>query len=157
MAKTRWAVKADGTPVKWNSKLRAFFDAYAGDARMNATEAARLAGYGSPQQTGHKIRSTFPDLIQKAESKFRESLTMGAKEVDERLAAIARDPQHKDHFKALEALARIHGRFNDKLNLTVDRATLNKQIDDLVASMTAARVSNPSFRSSGGSAERVES
>lgn len=158
MPNTTWAKNPDGTPKKWNKKLRAFFEAYAGDARMNATEAARMAGYRAAQQTGYRIGKAFPELIQKYESKFRDSLTMGAKEVDERLAAIARDPKHKDHFKALEALARIHGRFNDKLNLTVDRATLNRQIDDLVASMSAARLAqSKSLDRSGRSAEHVES
>jgi hypothetical protein len=142
MPTLRWKVGSDGRPAKWTKKLRKFWEVYGGEAGMNATEAARIAGYGTPNQLGSRITQTFPVMVEEARVRLQASLSMGAREVDERLAAIARDPEHKDQFKALEALARIHGRFNDKLSMSIDRATLNKQIDELIGSMTLARVAS---------------
>jgi hypothetical protein len=41
--------------------------------------------------------------------------------------------------KAVEMFLKMHGKLSDKLQVTVDRATLNKQLDELIASMAAAR------------------
>jgi hypothetical protein len=67
-------------------------------------------------------------------------MVMSSREVDERLAAVARDPTHKDHVKALELLARMHGKLETKLLVgSIDRPTLNKQLDTMLESLTAQR------------------
>lgn len=109
------------------------------DPLLTGAEAARQAGYKWPAKQASKLKSAWPDLWEKAEQSARESLVMGGREVDERLAAIARDPQHRDHYKALELLARIHGKLNDKFTVEVNRAELNKQLDALIATMVQHR------------------
>jgi phage terminase small subunit len=64
-------------------KQRQFVDAYVGQARGNATEAARIAGYSDPEQSGwqNKKKVDISAAIE-AELKLR---TLGADEVLERL------------------------------------------------------------------------
>lgn len=48
-------------------KQKAFIDAYCGQAKMNATEAARMAGYKHPKQQGH-------ETLTKLDSQIRQRL-----------------------------------------------------------------------------------
>jgi phage terminase small subunit len=41
--------------TKLKDKRQAFVDAYLGEARFNASEAARLAGYSKPGAEGHRL------------------------------------------------------------------------------------------------------
>lgn len=114
-------------------KIKAYFEILAGPAAMNATAAASKVGYKHPASAGHRINKLWPQLLEKARSKYLDSLVMSAREVDERLAAVARDPKHKDHVKALELLARMHGRLETKLLVGgIDRSSLNKELDAML-------------------------
>jgi len=76
-------------------------------------------------------------------------MVMQPREVDERLAAVARDPKHKDHVKALELLARMHGKLDTKLLVGgIDRSALNKELDAMLEMLKGQRAAelakNPS-------------
>jgi len=70
-----------------NDKQQAWFDAYVGPARYNASEAARIAGYASPHNvTGAQVKSDLADHI----SAHFAANAMGKDEVAKRMADIAR-------------------------------------------------------------------
>jgi hypothetical protein len=64
---------------------------------------------------------------------------MKGREIDERLSNLARDPSHRDHFKALEILAKMSGKLKEQL-VVVDRRTLNTELDSLIGVMREQRV-----------------
>lgn len=118
-----------------NPKQELFIEAYLGEAKFNATEAARIAGYGQPQMHGSR-------LMKNAEiaSRVRERLDEAAMKADEvlaELAAIARAPWKdflavemrdgqpvgatlllKDKIRALELLGKHHKLFVEKQEIT---------------------------------------
>ena len=121
------------------AKVKAFLAAYGGEAKLNATQAARLAYGGkregnlrSPGMIARDIRRRFPDLMEEVEERFRDQFSMGDAELDEHLAEISRDKQHKDRLRALELIARMRGRLNDKLQVTVDRKSMMKEIEQFL-------------------------
>lgn len=120
-------------------KIKAFVDAWAGPAKFNLSEAARLAGYGNPRRRGHELAKKYGDLLEAAKVEALKALKMSADEAEQGVADIARDPTHRDRIKALEMFLKMHGKLSDKLQVTVDRATLNKQLDELISTMAAAR------------------
>lgn len=67
-------------------KQRAWFEAYIGPSRYNATDAARVAGYAHPLQEGARTREALTDLI----SAHFAANAMGKDEVAKRMADIAR-------------------------------------------------------------------
>ena len=73
---------------KLTDKQRLFVEFYMGQARWNATEAARLAGYSDPEVSGWENKQK--PAIQKAISRRIETVAMGADEVLLRLAEPAR-------------------------------------------------------------------
>jgi hypothetical protein len=125
--------------VKLTPKVRAFLDVIRQTVGVTHTEAARLAGYGNPRAHACLIKKKHPQLVADAEAEARKALKMGADEAEQVVVAIARDPTHRDRLKAAETMLKMHGKLSDKLQVTVDRATLNKQLDELIASMAAAR------------------
>jgi hypothetical protein len=119
--------------------VKAFLAAYEGEAKLNATEAARLAYGGkrqgslsAPAMIARDIRRRFPDLIEAAEERFRDKFRMSDDELDTHLSEISRDKQHKDRLRALELIARMKGRLNDKLQVTIDRKSMLKEIESLL-------------------------
>ena len=121
------------------ARFRAFLSAYVGPARFNATEAARIAGYADPRRSAYKLRSLWGEEIAKAEAEYRQSLRMQPDEIDERLTDVGRDKKHKDHVNALQTLAKMHGKLNDKIHVTVDRGALGVQLDELIHALIAKR------------------
>lgn len=124
-------------------KIRAYFEVLGTKAAMNTTAAATAVGYKHPSKAGHRVNKAWPELYEKARKKYLDSLVMSAREVDERLAAVARDPKHKDHVKALELLARMHGKLETKLLVGgIDRSTLNKELDDMLGLLKQQRAAD---------------
>lgn len=120
-------------------RFRALLEAYGNEGKFNVTEAARLAGYRCPEKVGHRLRKRFPEAFAEVEQRFREGLKVQREEVEERIADLARNPKHRDHFKALELLAKMHGMLSEKVNVTIDRSNVNSNLDELVRSMTVSR------------------
>jgi hypothetical protein len=123
-------------------KVKAFMAAYGGEARCNASEAARLVfgkggmgpgtGVRSAQVIGAEMRRKWPELMEEAEERFKSRFQMSDDELDEHLSEISRDKQHKDRLRALELIARMKGRLNDKLKVEIDRKSMLKEIEMLL-------------------------
>lgn len=124
---------------KVTAKVRAFIEAYKGPAKLNLTEAARLAGFKSPRSMAAKMKARHPQLVAEAEREYLQALKISAEEAEQIVAQIARDPTHRDRLKAAETFLKMHGRLSDKLQVIVDRVELNKQLDELISTMAAAR------------------
>lgn len=77
-----------GKTTKLTVKQRRFVDAYLGEANGNASEAARIAGYSLPRQSGSENLSK-PDIRAAIEARLEE-WAMPAREVLARLADHAR-------------------------------------------------------------------
>lgn len=101
-------------------KQRAFVKAFQGEARGNATEAARLAGYRHPRQMGSENLSK-PD-IQEAIGPGPTSNPDLANPEAIRLwwSEVMRDDSHsiRDRLRATELLAKSMGMFLDRHELT---------------------------------------
>ena len=73
------------------------------------------------------------------EDAYWEGLSLQPKEIHQHLSDIARDPTHRDRFRALELAARIHGMTSDKLQITMTRPQLLKAVDEEIASILVAQ------------------
>lgn len=134
--------KPQGEPAL-TLKQKLFIEAYVGRARGNATEAARIAGYrgdeGTLAQVGHEnLRK--PEIRAAMEARVQRS-AMEADEVLSELSKIARmdatsSSALSSKVRALEILAKIHGMMSDKLNVNLDRASLNRELDTLIEQLT---------------------
>ena len=98
-----------------------------------------MVGYQHPRVLAVKLSQKHPQLVAEAELEALKGLKVSAEEAEQGLASIARDPTHRDRIKALEMFLRMHGKLADKLNVVVDRSELNKQLDELIQSLAAAR------------------
>jgi hypothetical protein len=126
-------------------KLALMLEAYKGEAKLNVTEAARLAGYGCPKAVGARIRRQHRELFDRAEVEMKEALVMGGRELDERITNLARNEDHKDHYKALELLAKIHGKLSEKVDITIKKGSLDTSLDSLLLVMLQARAKQQSL------------
>lgn len=110
-----------------------WIELYFGAAQMNATEAARLAKYKFPAVDGPRLKRQFEGVLSIIFNEQSALRRAEAEEVIEGISDIARQGQSESNrLKAWELLAKIHGLFNDKLSISVDRRTLVKQIEDII-------------------------
>lgn len=137
-ALTAAVLKPRGTP-KVTPRVKAFLETLRLNPGISRTEAARRVGYSAPRVYAVRLAQKHPQLIAEAEHEALKGLKVTVEEAEQGLAAIARDPSHRDRIKALEMFLRMHGKLSDKLTVTVDRAQLNRQLDELVQAMAAAR------------------
>lgn len=123
--------------LKLKPKARRFIDAYLTDAAFNSTEAARMAGYGSPQTLGPRLARKYSQLIDTQAELLKQSALVSPQRVVEGLSEIAlrTTARDGDRIKAYEVLARIHGMLSDKLQVDVDSSSLRREL----AAMSAAR------------------
>ncbi len=119
-----------------------WIETYFGAGQMNATEAARLCKYKFPAVEGPSLKRKFENVLSiifNEQSALRRAET---EEVLEGISKIAREgTSESNRLKAWELLAKVHGLFNDRLSISVDRRTLMKQIEDI---MQANRQALPS-------------
>lgn len=120
---------------KVSSKWRAFVAAFEGEAKLDGVEACRIAGYSNPRRAWWQLRQRRRLDLEEIEKRFRERLTMDWPEVESGIAAVARNESHKDRLKALELLAKIHGKLDPKLSIQFDRTTLENHIADIIAQL----------------------
>lgn len=121
-------------------RREAFLDAYFGIAKLNGQEAARIAGFRHPRTAGPYLLRKMSDVVEQRLVAFRSAKVLSADEVNEIIAEIARDPQHKDRLKAVELAARINGQLSDKLSVTIDRKQIQSELD---AEFTVIRAALP--------------
>lgn len=102
-------------------KQELFVNAYLGEAKGNATEAARLAGYKGTEKS---LNVTAYDLLRNPKiselvEKRTSEAAMSATEVLQKLSEIANrersDIATRDQIKALELLGRHHKLFTDRI------------------------------------------
>lgn len=132
-------MKGEAGPKRYTAKFRALLAAYVGQAGLNASEAARMAGYAEPGRTAYRLRQKFPEAFEKAERDFRRRLVVQREEVEERIADLVRNPKHRDHYKAIELAAKMHGMLSEKVNITIERNGINEKLDELLKAMLASR------------------
>lgn len=116
-------------------KVRAFLAAYGGVAQLNGTEAARLAGYANPMQAAHHLRRVWAKEVEEEERRVADSFRMSDEELDRCITEVARNPESRDRLRALELIARMKGRLNDKLKIEVDRKGMLKEIEQILSSL----------------------
>lgn len=107
--------------AKLTHKQELFVNAYLGEAKGNATEAARLAGYKGSEQVLRQVgyeNLTKPDIAALVEKRTSET-AMSASEVLQKLSEIANrqgaDIATRDQLKALELIGRHHKLFTDRI------------------------------------------
>jgi hypothetical protein len=120
-------------------RLRAFWVAYGGEARRNATAAARIAGYKHPNVMGPRLKQKYPKVLSVVDKLFLESVGVKPDELVSHLAEIIRDPEHKDRMRAIEVNAKMHGMLSEKLAIELDRNSLMRQIDERIDQLTRSR------------------
>jgi hypothetical protein len=120
---------------KKTPRLRRFFAFYGGESALDGTDAARRAGYAWPEKAVARLRETWPEEFERVEDGFRDRLKVGWDEAQEIVAAIARDPKHKDRIKAVELIAKLHGKLDPKIHVAVDRTTVEQHLQDLLQQM----------------------
>lgn len=106
---------------KLTHKQELFVNAYLGEAKGNATEAARLAGYNGNDVTLGQVGAENlkkPQIAELIEKRTSEA-AMSATEVLQKLSEIANrersDIATRDQIKALELLGRHHKLFTDRV------------------------------------------
>lgn len=115
--------------VRLTNRRRAFLSAYFGEAKRNVVEAARMAGFSFPEISAYRLKRELRQVIEQQEVELSEKAQMPPREVVERLSTIARETSHKDHVRALELLAKIHGLLTDKIDVKVERKVLLAEIE----------------------------
>lgn len=123
----------DNVANRLTNKQKAFIDAYCGQAKMNATEAARMAGYKHPNNSGPENLLKLGKYIQKRMEKLKERsgnsiadqqeimeyfTALGRGEIKEKLLAndgsVVEVPvRAQDRTKGYENLAKAYGTFNN--------------------------------------------
>lgn len=126
------------SPKPVSPKVKLFFHYLGSDCGLEGKAAAEKAGYAWGATIGSKLRKKYPKTTQSVEDKYWEGLSLQPKEIHKHLSDIARDPTHRDRFRALELASRIHGMTSEKLQITMSRPQLLKAVDDEIASIMAA-------------------
>ncbi len=120
---------------KLTAKQSTFIDAYLGEAKMNAAQAARIAGYKHPETQGaenlRKLRPYIDEVMNKRHSnaiatqeeiqKFFTSVLRGEakEEVVSNSGKILEVPAStKDRLKAAECMGRAYGMFTERKEIS---------------------------------------
>lgn len=131
--------------AKLTDKQKTFIDAYLGEAKMNATQAARIAGYKQPHVQGAQNLAKLSDHIQQAMEAKHDDAIMKQDEILEFFTSVARGEEKeqvmasngkvqelpvsmKDRVKAAELMGKAYAMFTDKRDVKVELPTL---IDDI--------------------------
>lgn len=116
-----------------NRKRLAWLDFYLGEAAFNATEAARLSKFKSPEKAGPLIARELADVIDAISREKSALLRLEGDQIMQGIADIALNGANEtNRLKAYELLAKIHGMLNEKLAISIDRRSLLKQLDLLL-------------------------
>lgn len=120
---------------KLTAKQSTFIDAYLGEAKMNAAQASRIAGYKHPETQGaenlRKLRPYIDEVMNKRHSnaiatqeeiqKFFTSVLRGEvkEEVVSNSGKILEVPAStKDRLKAAECMGRAYGMFTERKEIS---------------------------------------
>ena len=115
--------------MSFTPKQRAFIASYLNDARMNATQAARDAGYAHPESTAADLMRPSHRVRHEINRRLEESLP-SEEELLSHLAALATAPEGSEWVKASDKrgaiadLLKLRGRILDRVAVTVDAPTI---------------------------------
>lgn len=103
-----------------NYKHKRFVDALI-DSNWHVEEAS--AKVGLSRRRGYQLASEdkIIEAVKERIEDSRKTLAMEDTEVLQRVTDLARDAGHKDHFRALELLAKIHGLTTTTVNINLSR------------------------------------
>lgn len=127
---------------KLKPKARKFIDCYLTSAAWNATEAARQAGYKSPESLGPRLSKKYRSIIETQADLLQQSSLVSPKKVMEGLSEIALDKGNRasDRTKAYEILARIHGMLSEKMTVDIESSSLRRELGGLAQSLALGMV-----------------
>lgn len=120
---------------KLTAKQSTFIDAYLGEAKMNAAQAARIAGYKHPETQGAENLRKLRPWIDKAMNERHTEAIATQKEIQEFFTAVVRGEvkeevvsnsgkilevpaSTKDRLKAAECMGRAYGMFTERKEIS---------------------------------------
>lgn len=120
---------------KLTAKQSAFIDAYLGEAKMNATQAARIAGYKHPEVQGAENLRKLRPYISKTMNKRHSDAIATQEEIQQFFTAVVRGEvkeevvsnngkilevpaSTKDRLKAAECMGRAYGMFTERKEIS---------------------------------------
>lgn len=120
---------------KLTAKQSTFIDAYLGEAKMNAAQAARIAGYKHPETQGAENLRKLRPYIDEAMNKRHTEAIATQKEVQEFFTSVLRGEAKeevvsnngkvlevpastKDRLKAAECMGRAYGMFTERKEIS---------------------------------------
>jgi phage terminase small subunit len=121
--------------IRMTPRAQLFLDNYMGVAKLNATEAARLAGYAHPRSAAPILKRRFAKLIEQKELELAAKAKLSVEEAESILADIARTEGHKDRLKAVELVLKVNGKLSEKLNINLDKPELLKELEQAFKSL----------------------
>ena len=130
-------IRAFGGPK--SAKFQSLLAAYVGDAQLNLSKAARLAGYARATKQASALKKKYAEVFERADVEYRKTMSVQSQEAEELLAAIARNPKHKDSFNAVKTLLTMHGKLDPTLNVNLKRADLDKALDELITQLAETK------------------
>lgn len=120
---------------KLTAKQLTFIDAYLGEAKMNATQAARIAGYKHPEAQGAENLRKLRPWIDEVMSKRHSDAIATQEEIQQFFTAVVRGEvkeevvsnngkilevpaSTKDRLKAAECMGRAYGMFTERKEIS---------------------------------------
>ena len=120
---------------KLTAKQSTFIDAYLGEAKMNAAQAARIAGYKHPETQGAENLRKLRPYIDEVMSERHSNAIATQKEVQEFFTSVLRGEvkeevvasnglvlevpaSTKDRLKAAECMGRAYGMFTERKEIS---------------------------------------
>lgn len=120
---------------KLTAKQSTFIDAYLGEAKMNAAQAARIAGYKHPETQGAENLRKLRPYIDEVMNKRHSNAIATQKEVQEFFTSVLRGEvkeeavsnngkilevpaSTKDRLKAAECMGRAYGMFTERKEIS---------------------------------------
>ena len=120
---------------KLTAKQSTFIDAYLGEAKMNAAQAARIAGYKHPESQGAENLRKLRPYIDKVMNERHTEAIATQKEIQEFFTAVVRGEvkeevvsnsgkilevpaSTKDRLKAAECMGRAYGMFTERKEIS---------------------------------------
>lgn len=123
---------ASSLPAVTPSRHEAFMRFYEGEAEGNAARAAELAGYAFPKVEGPKLAKRYAGELARRAQARRAAAQPTETEALERLAAIIRNPEHREHLKAVELGLRVFGKLSDKAQVEEGKSNVLREIRGLL-------------------------
>lgn len=125
---------------KMSRRIKKLFNAYLGEAAGNGAKAAEIAGYSLPARSAHRLLKEHKEVLKDLEDKWNKESTLQSSRIDLLLSeiAVSKEEQSRDRIRAMEILAKLQGRLNEKVQL--DKTQLVKDLDTAVEKLVTAKI-----------------